>query len=195
LKSIKGSKTEKNLLAAFAGESQARNRYTFASGKAKAEGFEQIAALFLETAENEREHAKIYFSILEGGDAEITAGYPAGFVGGVVGSTLDNLQAAAAGEKFEHTTLYPGFADQADEEGFTDAAKAFRRVAEVEVWHEIRYNKLIRNVEGGQVFKKDTPVKWICLNCGRVHEGTEPPKKCPTCQMPQAYFQLYCENY
>ena len=195
MKSIIGSKSEKNLLAAFAGESQARNRYTFSAEKAQEEGFEQIAALFLETAENEREHAKIYFSILEGGDAEISAGYPAGFKGGVVGSTLDNLQAAAAGEKFEHTTIYPGFADAADEEGFTAAAKAFRRIAEVEVWHEIRYNKLIRTVESGQVFKKDTPVKWKCINCGRVHEGTEPPKKCPTCQRPQAYFQLYCENY
>lgn len=127
----------------------------------------------------------VNFSILEGGDAEISAGYPAGFKGGVAGSTLDNLQAGAAGEKFEHTTLYPGFADVADDEGFTVAAKAFRRIAEVEVWHEIRYNNLIRNVEGDQVFKKDTPVKWKCINRGRVHEGTEPQKKCPTCQKPQ----------
>jgi rubrerythrin len=195
LKSIKGSKTEKNLLAAFAGESQARNRYTFSAEKAQEEGYEQIAALFMETAENERQHAKIYFSLLEGGEAGITAGYPAGFEGDVVGDTLENLQAASAGEKFEHSTLYPGFADVAEEEGFVEAANAFRRIAEVEVWHEVRYNKLIRNVDSGQVFKKDTPVKWKCINCGRVHEGTEPPKKCPTCKKTQAFFQVYCENY
>jgi rubrerythrin len=195
LKSLKGSKTEKNLLAAFAGESQARNRYTFSAEKAREEGYEQIAALFLETAENEREHAKQYFGLLEGGEAEISAGYPAGFKGGVVGDTLENLKSAAAGENFEHTTLYPGFADVAEEEGFTDAANVFRRVAEVEVWHEVRYNKLISNVENRQVFKKDSPVKWKCINCGRIHEGTEPPKKCPTCQKPQAFFQVYCENY
>ncbi len=195
MKSIKGSQTEKNLLAAFAGESQARNRYTFAASQAKKEGYEQIAAIFMETAENEREHAKRYFSFLEGGEVEITAGYPAGFSTGVVGSTLENLQAAAAGEKFEHTSLYPSFADIAEQEGFKEAAMAFRKVAEVEVWHEIRYNKLIKNIENGLVFKRDTPVKWICRNCGRVHEGLQPPKTCPTCLHPQSYFELYCENY
>ncbi len=195
LKSIKGSQTEKNLLASFAGESQARNRYTFAAAKAKEEGYEQIAAIFMETAENEREHAKRYFSFLEGGEVEITAGYPAGFSTGVVGSTLENLQAAAAGENFEHTSLYPGFADVAEQEGFKEVAMAFRKVAEVEVWHETRYNKLIKNVENGMVFKRKTPVKWICRNCGRVHEGMKPPKTCPTCLYPQSYFELYCENY
>jgi len=195
LKSIKGSQTEKNLLAAFAGESQARNRYTFAASQAKKDGYEQIAAIFMETAENEREHAKRYFTFLEGGEVEITAGYPAGFSAGVVGSTLENLQAAAAGEKFEHTSLYPGFADIAEQEGFKEAAMVFRKVAEVEVWHEIRYNKLIKNIENGLVFKRDTPVKWICRNCGRVHEGLQPPKTCPTCIHPQSYFELYCDNY
>jgi rubrerythrin len=195
LKSIKGSQTEKNLLAAFAGESQARSRYMLSAEKAKEDGYEQIAAIFMETAENEYEHAKRYFTYLEGGEAEITAGYPAGFSTGIVGSTLENLKAAAAGEKLEHTSLYPGFAEIAEQEGFREAASVFRRVAEVEVWHEKRYNRLIENVTKGMVFKKNTPVLWKCRNCGRIHEGIEPPKKCPTCQKPQAYFELYCENY
>lgn len=195
MKSLKGSQTEKNLLAAFAGESQARNRYTFAASKAKAEGYEQIAAFFLETAENEKEHAKRYFTLLEGGEAEITAGYPAGFSTGVVGSTLENLKAAAAGENMEHTNIYPGFADVAEKEGFKEAAVVFRKIADVEVWHEVRYNKLIKNIEEGKVFKRDQTVKWKCRNCGRVHEGPEPPKVCPTCLHPQAHFELYCECY
>ncbi len=195
MKSIKGTQTEKNLLAAFAGESQARNRYTFAASKAKKEGYEQIAALFLETAENEKEHAKRFFSFLEGGEAEITAGYPAGFAGNTVGPTLDNLKAAAAGENAEHTTIYPGFADTAETEGFKEIAELFQRVAEVEVWHEKQYNSLIKNIEDGKVFKKDTTVKWKCRNCGRVHEGPEAPKQCPTCLHPQAYFEIYCECY
>jgi rubrerythrin len=195
LKSIKGTKTEKNLLAAFAGESQARNRYTFAAEKAREDGYEYIASIFMETAENEREHAKRYFSFLQGGEAEITAGYPAGFEGDIVGSTLENLKAAAAGENMEHTSIYPGFADVAEEEGLREIAIVFRKVADVEVWHEKRYNALIKNVEEGKVFKKDTPVKWKCMNCGRIHEGTEPPKKCPTCLKPQSWFMIYCEHY
>jgi rubrerythrin len=194
VKSVKGTQTEKNLLAAFAGESQARNRYTFSAEKAREEGYEQIAAIFIETAENEREHAKRYFSFLEGGEAEIKAGYPAGRIG-VAMNTLENLKAGAAGENFEHTSLYPGFADVAEKEGFPEAASVFRRVAEVEVWHEKRYNALIKNMQEGQVFKKDAVVKWKCMNCGRVHEGKEPPKKCPTCQKPQSYFEVYCENF
>lgn len=191
MKSIKGSRTEKNLLAAFAGESQARNRYTLFAKKAKEEGYEQIAALFLETADNEREHAKRYFSLLEGGDVEIQASYPAG----IVGSTLENLKAAAAGENIEHTSIYPGFADIADEEGYPEASRVFRRVAEVEVWHEKRYIKLAKNIEEKSVFKKPEKVLWKCRECGRVHEGPEPPKKCPTCQHPMSYFELYVENY
>lgn len=191
MKSVKGTKTEKNLLAAFAGESQARNRYTFFAKKAQEEGYEQIAALFLETADNEREHGKRYFSHLEGGDAEFTASYPAG----IVGKTLENLKAAAAGENFEHTSLYPGFGDVADKEGFPDIARLFRRVAEVEVWHEKRYLKLAQSVKDEKVFKKDAPILWKCRNCGRVHEGPFAPKICPTCEHPQSYFELYCENY
>jgi rubrerythrin len=191
MKSIKGTKTEKNLLAAFAGESQARNRYTLFAEKAKEEGYEQIAAIFLETADNEREHANRYFSFLEGGDVEIQAAYPAG----PVGTTLENLRAGAKGENFEHSTLYPGFADVADKEGFKEIAVVFRRVSDVEVWHEKRYNKLAKNVKEKTVFKKDNKVLWKCRVCGRIHEGLEPPKKCPTCLNPTSYFELYCENY
>lgn len=191
MKSVKGTRTEKNLLAAFAGESQARNRYTFFAEKAKQEGYEQIAAFFLETADNERVHADRYFSYLEGGELEIQAGYPAG----VVGSTLDNLKAAAAGENAEHTSIYPGFADIADEERFAEIARVFRRIAEVEVWHEKRYNKLAKNIEEKLVFKRPQKVYWKCRECGRVHEGVEPPKKCPTCQKPSSYFELFAENY
>ena len=143
----------------------------------------------------EKFFAKRYFSYLEGGEVEITAGYPAGFPGEVVGNTLENLKAAAAGENAEHTSIYPGFADVAEQEGFKEVAIVFRRVADVEVWHEKRYNKLIERLEGGTVFKRDKTVKWICRNCGRVHEGTEPPKKCPTCLHPQPYFEIYCECY
>ena len=189
--SLKGSKTEQNLLAAFAGESQARNRYTIAASIAKREGYEQIRGIFLETAENELEHAKLFVKLLEGGEATITAGYPAG----VPGDTLAQLKAAAAGENMEWTTLYTGFADVADQEGFKDAANTFRLVAEVEKWHERRYNKLIEAVQGNTVFKKSEKALWKCRNCGRVMEVVEPPEKCPTCEHPRAYFELYAENY
>ncbi|MGA7874178.1 MAG: ferritin family protein [Desulfoferrobacter sp.] len=189
--SMNGSQTEKNLLAAFAGESQARNRYTFAAGIAKKEGFEQIRNIFLETAENEKEHAKLFFKLLEGGEATITAGYPAG----VGGDTLTQLRSAAAGENLEWTTLYTGFADVAAQEGFKEAAQVFKQVAEVEKWHERRYNKLIEAVEADRVFKKEEKAHWKCINCGRVVESTEAPAKCPTCQHPQAFFELYTENY
>ncbi len=189
--SLKGSKTEKNLLAAFAGESQARSRYTIAASIAKKEGYEHIRGIFLETAENELEHAKLFNKLLEGGEATITAGYPAG----IPGDTLAQLKAAAAGEKMEWTTLYSGFADAADKEGFKDAAKTFRLVAEVEKWHERRYNKLIAAVQAKAVFKKPEKVLWKCRNCGRVMEAQEAPEKCPTCDHPRAYFELYAENY
>jgi len=188
---LKGSKTEHNLLAAFAGESQARNRYSFASSIARKEGYEQIAGIFLETADNEKEHAKVFFKLLEGGEATITAAYPAG----VPGDTLAQLKAAAAGERLEWTTLYTGFADEAEQEGFKEAAETFKQVAAVEEWHERRYNKLIDAVESGSVFKKSQKALWKCRNCGRVIEATAPPAKCPTCQHPQAYFELLAENY
>jgi len=188
---LKGSKTEHNLLAAFAGESQARNRYTFAASIARKEGYEQISGIFLETADNEKEHAKVFFKQLEGGEATITAGYPAG----VPGDTLVQLKAAAAGENLEWTTLYTGFADEATQEGFKEAAEVFRQVAAVEQWHERRYNRLIEAVEGGTVFKKPKKVLWKCRNCGRVLEASEPPAQCPTCQHPRAYFELFAENY
>jgi rubrerythrin len=189
--SLKGSKTEKNLLAAFAGESQARNRYTIAASIAKKEGYEQIRGIFLETAENELEHAKLFYKLLEGGEATITAGYPTG----VPGDTLAQLKAAAAGEKMEWTTLYSNFADVAQGEGFNNAADTFRLVAEVEKWHERRYNKLIEAVQAKAVFKKPEKALWKCRNCGRVVEAQEAPEKCPTCLHPQAYFELYAENY
>ena len=188
---LKGSKTEQNLLAAFAGESQARNRYTIAASIAKKEGYEQIRGIFLETADNELEHAKLFVKLLEGGEATITAGYPAG----VPGDTLAQLKAAAAGEKMEWTTLYSGFAEVADQEGFKDAADTFRLVAEVEKWHERRYNKLIEAVQANTVFKKPETALWKCRNCGRVVEAQEAPEKCPTCLHPRAYFELYAENY
>ena len=189
--SLKGSKTEQNLLAAFAGESQARNRYTMAAKIAKKEGFEQISAIFMETADNELEHAKVFFRQLEGGEATITAGYPAGVVGG----TLEQLKSAAAGERMEWTTLYTGFGDVADQEGFKDASRAFKKIAEVEKWHERRYNKLIEAVQAAAVFKKPQTVLWKCRNCGRVIEAAEAPEICPSCDHPQAYFELLAENY
>jgi len=189
--SLKGSKTEQNLLAAFAGESQARNRYTMAAKIAKKEGFEQISAIFMETADNELEHAKVFFRQLEGGEATITAGYPAGVVGG----TLEQLKSAAAGERMEWTTLYTGFGDVADQEGFKDASRAFKKIAEVEKWHERRYNKLIEAVQAATVFKKSQTVLWKCRNCGRVIEAAEAPEICPSCDHPQAYFELLAENY
>ncbi|WP_455284391.1 rubrerythrin [[Eubacterium] cellulosolvens] len=188
---LKGSKTEKNVLAAFAGESQARTRYTFFASVAKKEGFEQIAAIFAETADNEKEHAQLFFKHLQGGDVEITAKYPAG----IMGSTAQNLKAAAAGEKLEWGTLYPSFAETAVSEGFREIAATFRAVASVEAQHERRYLKLLNNVETGQVFKKPAVVKWKCRNCGHVMEAKEAPEKCPVCQHDRAYFELFCENY
>ncbi|MGV7928329.1 MAG: rubrerythrin [Spirochaetota bacterium] len=191
MKSVKGTKTEKNLLAAFAGESQARNRYTYFASVAKKEGYEQIAGIFLETAENEKEHAKRFFKFLEGGEVEITASYPAG----IIGTTAENLKEAAEGENMEHTKLYPEAAKTAEEEGFKEIAFLFRKVAEVEVHHEQRYLTLLKNLKEGTVFKKDTRQKWICRNCGYIHEGNEAPEKCPTCEHPKAYFELLCDHF
>lgn len=188
---FKGSQTEKNLLAAFAGESQARTRYSFFSSAARKEGFEQISAIFQETSDNEKEHAQLFFQHLRGGTAEITAGYPAG----IIGSTAQNLKAAADGEKFEWGTLYPGFAEMAEKEGFKEAARTFRQVAKVEAYHERRYLKLLANVEQNKVFKKDAPIKWKCRNCGYVHEGPEAPEKCPVCGHPKSYYEVWYENY
>ena len=188
---IKGTRTEQNLLKAFAGESQARNRYTFFSSVARKEGFEQISALFLETAENEREHAKVFFCHLEGGDAEITATYPAGRIG----TTAENLLAAAEGEKMEWSVLYPDFAKVADEEGLPEVAASFREIAKVEAYHERRYRKLLANVEGGTVFKKSAPTRWKCRNCGYVHEGPGAPAECPACKHPQAFYEVWDEAY
>jgi len=188
---FKGSQTEKHLLEAFAGESQARNRYTFFASAAKKEGYEQIASIFEETAENEKEHAKLFFKHLQGGMVEITAAYPAG----VIGSTAENLKAAAEGEKMEWGTLYPNFAEIAEKEGFSEVARTFRAVAKVEAYHERRYRKLLENVTKGKVFKKDAAIKWKCRNCGYVFEGTEVPDKCPVCNHPQSYFEVWCENY
>lgn len=188
---LKGSQTEKNLLKSFAGESQARSRYTFFASQAKKEGFVQIAAIFMETAEQEKEHAKRFFKFLEGGMVEITASFPAG----KIGTTAENLLAAAEGENEEWSDLYPHFADVADQEGFKEIATVFRMIAKVEVEHEKRYRRLLANVEGGKVFKKDESVKWKCTNCGYVHEGSEAPEKCPACAHSQAYFQVKEENF
>jgi rubrerythrin len=188
---FKGSKTEKNLLAAFAGESQARTRYTFFASAAKKEGYEQIAAIFQETADNEKEHAELFFKHLKGGMVEVNAAYPAG----VIASTAENLKAAAEGEKMEWGTLYPNFADVAEQEGFNDIARTFRMVAKVEAYHERRYLKLLENVKQGKVFKKDAPIKWKCRNCGHVYEGSEAPEKCPVCSHPRSYFEVWVENY
>ncbi|UCE28878.1 MAG: rubrerythrin family protein [Candidatus Bathyarchaeota archaeon] len=188
---LKGSRTEKNLLAAFAGESQARNRYTFFASVAKKRGYEQISAIFQETANNEKEHAELFFKLLQGGTVEIKATYPAG----VIGSTRENLKEAAEGEKLEWGTLYPGFAKVADEEGFKEVSTTFRNVAIVESYHERRYRKLLANVEQNKVFKKDSPTKWKCRNCGHVIEGNEAPDKCPVCAHSKSYFEVWCENY
>jgi rubrerythrin len=188
---FKGSRTEKNLLAAFAGESQARTRYSFFASAARKEGYEQIASAFQQTSDEEKEHAKLFFKQLKGGDVEITAAYPAG----VIGSTKDNLRAAAHGEKMEWGTLYPAFAKAAEEEGFKDIANLFKQVAKVEAYHERRYAKLLANLEKDEVFKKDGPVKWYCRNCGYVHEGTVAPMKCSVCDHPQSYFEMWVENY
>jgi rubrerythrin len=190
-KSIKGTKTEKNLLASFAGESQARNRYTFFASVANKEGYEQISRIFLETAENEKEHAKVFFKYLEGGEVEIKASYPAG----VIGDTKNNLEAAAAGENMEWTTLYANFAKIAKEEGFLEVAISYEQISKVEKFHESRYRKLIANISGNEVFKKKATVKWHCTNCGYVHEGPEAPKECPACKHPQSYYEVLAENY
>ena len=190
-KSIKGTSTEQNLLKAFAGESQARNRYTYFASAAKKEGYEQIAAFFLETAENEKEHAKVFFNYLEGGDLEITAAYPAG----IIRSTGENLDHAAAGENLEWTTLYADFEKIAMDEGFPKIAKSFREIAKVEKFHESRYRKLSANIRAGAVFKKSSGKKWHCRNCGYIHEGPEAPQECPACQHPQAHYELLAENY
>jgi rubrerythrin len=188
---IKGSRTEQNLLKSFAGESQARMRYTYFASAAKKEGFEQISAIFTETADNEKEHAKVFFKHLEGGDVEITATYPAGRIG----TTAENLAAAAAGERMEWGTLYPDFAAVAEAEGYLDVAASFREIAKVEAHHEDRYNRLLANVNAGNVFKKAAPTKWICRNCGYVTEGAEAPEICPACKHPQAYYEMLCEGY
>ncbi|NLT73032.1 MAG: rubrerythrin family protein [Chloroflexi bacterium] len=189
--SVKGTKTEKNLLAAFAGESQARNRYTFFASVAKKEGYEQISAIFADTAANEKEHAEMFFKQLEGGDVEIVASYPAG----VIGDTAANLEAAADGERQEWTTLYKDFAETAREEGLPKIAVVFQEISEVEEQHEIRYRKLLANLVGGRVFERDVVVKWRCRNCGYVHEGKTAPKTCPACLHAQAYYELFVENY
>jgi rubrerythrin len=189
--SIKGTKTEKNLLASFAGESQARNRYTFFASVAKKEGYEQISRFFLETADNEKEHAKVFFKYLEGGEVEITASYPAG----VIGDTKSNLEAAASGENMEWTVLYADAAKVAREEGFPDVARSFEQIAKVEMFHEERYRRLAANIASGEAFKKQDKVKWHCINCGYVHEGAEAPKECPACKHPQSYYEVLADNY
>ena len=191
MKSIKGTKTEQNLLKAFAGESQARTRYTFFASVAKKEGYEQIAGVFMETAEQEKEHAKRFFKFLEGGMVEITAAYPAG----VIGTTEQNLEAAAAGENEEWSDLYPAFADVADEEGFPQIAATFRMVAKVEVEHEKRYRRLYKRVIDGTVFEREEETEWQCRNCGYVHRGKNAPATCPVCQHPQAFFEEEKQNY
>ena len=188
---LKGSETEKNLLKAFAGESQARNRYTYFASMAKKEGYEQISAIFLDTAENEKEHAKVFFNHLLGGEVEITASYPAG----KIGTTQENLLAAANGEKIEWGKIYPDFEKIARDEGFDDVADSFKEIAEVEEQHEKRYRKLFDNVKSGKVFKKDKIVKWRCRNCGYIHEGKEAPEQCPACKHPQAFYEISGENY
>ena len=189
--SLKGTKTEQNLLKSFAGESQARNRYTFFASKARKDGFEQIAAFFEETAAQEKEHAKLFFKFLEGGMVEITATFPAG----LIGSTAENLLASANGEHEEWDLLYPEFARIAEEEGFAKVAESFKLVATVEKAHEERYRKLLQNIENGEVFKHPDNETWTCRNCGYVHNGEKAPEICPCCQHPKAFFELKAENY
>ena len=188
---LKGSLTEKNLLTAFAGESQARNRYTYFASQAKKDGLVQIQSIFEETANQEKEHAKRLFKFLEGGEVEVQAKFPAG----VIGSTLENLKAGAAGEHYEHTEMYPGFAKTAREEGFEAIANVFMAIAVAEKQHEKRYLDLAANIEAGRVFKRDTEVVWRCRNCGYLHTGNEAPEACPACAHPQAHFELLGENY
>jgi rubrerythrin len=188
---IKGSETERNLLTAFSGESQARNRYTFFASAAKKEGFQQVSAVFEETANQEKEHAKRLFKFLEGGEVEVRASFPAG----VIGSTLENLKDSAAGEHHEHTEMYPGFAEIAREEGFKQIASVFEAIAVAEKQHEKRFKELAANIEAGRVFERETKVVWRCRNCGYLHEGTRAPKVCPACDHPQAHFELLGENW
>lgn len=190
-KSIKGTKTEQNLLKAFAGESQARNRYTYFASAARKEGFEQIANIFTETAENEKEHAKVFFKYLEGGDVEITAVFPAG----AIKDTKTNLAEAAAGENMEWTEIYQDFARTAKDEGFPEVTRSFEQIAKVEKFHESRYRKLINNIANQEVFKKKSVLQWHCINCGFVFEGTEAPKECPACKHPQAFYEVLAQNY
>jgi len=190
-KSIKGTQTEKNLLTTFAGESQARNRYTYFASVAKKEGYEQISEIFTETANQEKEHAKRMFKFLEGGAVEITASYPAG----VIGSTVENLQAAAGGEHEEWSELYPHCADVAEKEGFKDIAIMYRMISIAEKGHEERYRKFVSNIESASVFAKEGEVVWQCRNCGYIYVGKEAPKICPTCLHPQSYFEIKKENY
>ena len=191
MKSLKGTKTEQNLLKSFAGESQARMRYDYFAKQAKKEGFEQISGIFTETALNEKEHAKRFFRFLEGGNLEITATYPAG----IIGTTMENLKAAVAGENEEWTELYPEFANVAEQEGFKDIVNAFRQIAKVEKAHEERYNKLLKNLEEGKVFERNGIVIWKCRNCGYIHEGRKAPETCPACLHPKAYFEIKENNY
>jgi rubrerythrin len=189
---LKGSTTEKNLLAAFAGESQARTRYSFFSSVARKEGYEQIAEIFLETSENEKEHAKLFFAHLtEGSLVEITAAYPAG----VIGNTAMNLKAAADGERLEWGTLYPGFGEVSEKEGFSDVANTFRQVAKVEAYHERRYLKILSTLHANAVFEKKSTIKWKCRNCGYVHESNDAPLQCPVCDHSRSYFEIWVENY
>lgn len=190
-KSLKGTQTEKNLLAAFAGESQARNRYTYFASAARKEGYEQIANIFIETSENEKEHAKVFFKHLEGGDATITASYPAG----AIKDTKSNLEGAAAGERMEWTSIYADFAKIAADEGFPEVARSFEQIGKVEKFHEARYRKLILNIGNKEVFKRKASVKWHCINCGYVMEGAEAPNECPACKHPQAYYEILAENF
>jgi rubrerythrin len=190
-KSLKGSQTEKNLLASFAGESQARNRYTYFASAARKEGFEKIANIFQETADNEKEHAKLFFKHLEGGEVQITASYPAG----MIQDTKANLLAAAEGEKMEWTTIYSNFAKIAKQEGFPEVANTFEQVAKVEKFHEARYRSLFDNLSKGEFFKRKEVKKWHCINCGMVIESKEAPKLCPCCKHPQAFFELLDENF
>ncbi len=188
---LKGSKTERNLLTAFVGESQARNRYTYFAGQARKDGYMQIADVFTETADQEKEHAKREFKLLQGGEVEVQAAFPAG----VIGTTAENLKAAAGGENHEWSEMYPGFARGAREEGFGEIADVFERIAVAEKQHEKRYLGLLANIEAGTVFRKDVPLVWRCRNCGYVHEGAEAPESCPACEHPQAYFELLAENW
>ena len=190
-KSVRGTQTEQNLLKAFAGESQARNRYTYFASIAAKENFQQIRNIFLETAENEKEHAKVFFKYLEGGDTEITATYPAG----ILKDTKTNLEAAAAGEQLEWTKLYSDFAKIAKDEGFPEICRSFEQIAKVEKFHEWRYRKFVENIEKSTVFKKPASVKWHCINCGYIFEGAEAPKECPACKHPQAYYEVLAENF